>query len=366
MRLLLLALSVRLWAAERWELQYFYDKNDAALSFTGLEFASAARGLAPAVLVETNRRPKPMMALTADGGRTWELVSLREPAFSVFLLDEQRGWMVSVQGRLWNTTDGGRTWTRAALPGVRAEPVRAYFRDASRGWLLCSRKQVYATTDGGRSWSPLPDAAVPDLAEERSLYSQGAAFRDRVLLAGFMRPFSRRARFPVWMEPDLAAVGLPPTSSFLLHSSNGGERWSRHVLRSFGEIKRLRVSSSGAAYLLVHRIDQITGAPTEIRSLDWTTLATNLLYADRTRWVTDIAVAGAGKLFAVALDQEGRSAQPAIPIKLRVLTSSDARAWREMEVDYRAEAHSAHLSSPDPDHAWIATDTGMILRWVKE
>jgi hypothetical protein len=77
-------------------------------------------------------------------------------------------------------------------------------------------------------------------------------------------------------------------------------------------------------------------------------------------------VAGPGRLFAVALDQEGRSAQPAIPVKLRVLSSSDARAWREMEVDYRAEAHNAHLASPDPDHAWIATDTGMILRWVKE
>jgi photosystem II stability/assembly factor-like uncharacterized protein len=355
-----------LWAAERWELHYFYDKNDSALSFTDLQFPSATQGVASALILQANRRPKPVVALTADGGRSWELVSIKEAPLSLYLLDERHGWMVSNRGRLWTTADGGRSWSRAALPGVRAEPLRVCFRDRSRGWLLCNRKQAYSTADGGRSWQPIAEAAPPDLAELRSLYSQAAAFHDTVLLAGFMRPFSRRSRFPVWMEPDLAAAGLFPTTAFLLHSTDGGQRWTRHLLHGFGEIKRLRISSAGAAFLLVHRLDSIADPPTEIRSLDLTTLETRSVYTERTRWVTDIAFAGPGRLFAVALDQQGRSAQPAIPIKIRVLTSTDFRSWREMEIDYRAEAHSAHLASPDPDHAWIATDTGMILRWVKE
>jgi hypothetical protein len=32
-----------------------------------------------------------------------------------------------------------------------------------------------------------------------------------------------------------------------------------------------------------------------------------------------------------------------------------------MDVDYKAVAQRAILAAPDADHAWVATDTGMIL-----
>jgi hypothetical protein len=37
-----------------------------------------------------------------------------------------------------------------------------------------------------------------------------------------------------------------------------------------------------------------------------------------------------------------------------------------MTVDYRAVAHSVLLAGPDEDHVWAATDTGMILKLVKD
>lgn len=359
-----LAFRLPLPAAERWELQYFYDKSDSTLSFTDFQFLSATEGVAAGLILEANHGPKPVLALTSDGGRSWNFLPLKETAISVFFLNPRTGWMVSDRDRLWTTADGGRSWTRDPLTGLRAKPIRVFFRDPSRGWLLCHAKQAYQTSDGGRTWQLLPDFEAK-LSELHSRYTRAAAFQQTVFLTGYMRSSSPRSRFPVWMEPDLAALGIPPTTTFLLASTDGGADWKRYLLPSFGEIKRLSFSSDTTAFLLVHRLDSFA-KPTEILELTLTTLTTRGVYANKNRWITDLAFAGSGHLFAVALDQEGRTAHPAIPAKLRVLGSPDGRSWTEMDVDYRAEARSALLASPDAAHAWIATDTGMILRWVKE
>jgi photosystem II stability/assembly factor-like uncharacterized protein len=359
-----LAFCLPLPAAERWELQYFYDKTDSALTFTDFQFLSATDGFAAGVILETNRSPKPVLAVTSDGGRSWNLLPLKETAISVFFLNPRTGWMVSDRDRLWTTADAGRTWTRDPLTGLRVKPIRVFFRDASRGWLLCQSKQAYQTSDGGRTWQLLPDFEAK-LLEAHSHYTRAAAFQQTIFLTGYMRPSSRRSRFPVWMEPDLAAIGIAPTTAFLLASTNAGADWKRYVIPNFGEIKRVTFSSGATAFLLVHRLDSFE-KPTEILELTLATLSTRGVYTNKNRWITDLAFAGPGRMFAVALDQEGRTAHPAIPTKLRVLGSPDGRSWTEMDVDYRAEARHAILASPDPGHAWIATDTGMILRWVQE
>jgi len=44
-----------------------------------------------------------------------------------------------------------------------------------------------------------------------------------------------------------------------------------------------------------------------------------------------------------------------------MLKSANLKVWEEMDVDYRAVAQRAMLAAPDSQHAWVATDTGMIL-----
>lgn len=358
-----LLLVANLSALPRWDLIYHYDKIDSALAFLDLEFFSAERGVAAAMIFE-NRRTRPVVGLTADGGRTWSFTNFRESALSLFFLNDQTGWLVGERARVYSTADGGRTWTRLNLAGIRAEPLRIYFRDASHGWLLCSREQAFQTADGGRTWTRLPDSDVPGVDESRVLYNEAAWFRDNVLLIGFSRPFARRSRFPAWMEPDLAPVGLPPTTSILLRSSDAGRSFTRYLLPGFGEVRRLAISSLGAAFLLAVRPDSLT-SPTEIYQADLATLQTRSVYADKNRWLTDLAFGGAGRLFAAAIDQEGRSPHPAIPSKLRVLASTDGRKWAETEIDYRAEAHRGFFAASGPD-IWLATDSGMLLRWVPE
>ena len=51
-----------------------------------------------------------------------------------------------------------------------------------------------------------------------------------------------------------------------------------------------------------------------------------------------------------------------IPGKVRVLVSTDYIVWKQIDVDYRAEAHRVILAAVDEQNMWIATDMGMILK----
>ncbi len=353
--------------ADRWELQYFYDKDDSTLSFQDLQFASPEKGLALGVVTEPRRR-RPVTLVTSDGGKSWNLLPLKETGMSLFFLHEGAGWMISDKKHIWKTTDAGRTWTQVPLSGIRTTPLRVFFLDESRGWLLCAEKQVYATADGGRSWQPLEAASRPDLPAERSLYTWATfAGRQIGLITGFSRGPERRSLVPPWMDPESIPLGRPPTDAMLLHSTDGGATWTHHVLRRLGELTRARISSGGECLLLLRRPDSLTVA-TEITTLDLKTLRGKSVYGERDRYLTDVAFAGPDRVFAAAVDQAGRTPFPAIPSKLRVLESRSPgfTRWTEMEVDYRAEAARAVLAAPGPAHAWIATDTGMILKWTRD
>jgi photosystem II stability/assembly factor-like uncharacterized protein len=63
-----------------------------------------------------------------------------------------------------------------------------------------------------------------------------------------------------------------------------------------------------------------------------------------------------------AIEPPGKLNWGPVPGKLKVLRSMDLRAWADMPVDYRAVARNAILAVVDETHAWIATDTGMILQ----
>jgi hypothetical protein len=111
---------------------------------------------------------------TADGGSTWVgLPTTNFPVEDVFFLDATHGWadsdspMMGLGAEvLYQTTDGGKSWSRVgALPP--ASPmgyiygVGNYRVTFSRqpdgslmGWYV-GATQLYTTTDEGRSWRPL-------------------------------------------------------------------------------------------------------------------------------------------------------------------------------------------------------------------
>ena len=120
---------------------------------------------------------------SADGGRTWHFVSrtgftVTRPGQLPFGCDKDgfgfatasRGWAGGFcpggAPFLYRTVDGGRTWQRASLPGIRAcecnvsPPIffgRARGVIAVSGWAASGNRpltRVYWTVDGGTTWRP--------------------------------------------------------------------------------------------------------------------------------------------------------------------------------------------------------------------
>jgi hypothetical protein len=50
---------------------------------------------------------------------------------------------------------------------------------------------------------------------------------------------------------------------------------------------------------------------------------------------------------------------------VQVLVSHDLQKWEPMKVDYRAEATNTILATAGDDNLWLATDAGMILKFVR-
>ncbi len=118
---------------------------------------SAADGATSAVTVER----------TTDNGVTWHSVML--PALAqpearprdMRFIDQSHGWLVIDEspgrfsvGALFMTSDGGSTWSEAALPFAGS----IYFASPSIGWLVggqwaTTQNLLEITRDGGKTWT---------------------------------------------------------------------------------------------------------------------------------------------------------------------------------------------------------------------
>ena len=101
--------------------------------------------------------------LTADGGKTWQLLDL-PIGEAVRFTTSQIGWIAGGVGgnEFYQTRDGGRTWTSVALPlqkGTKNIIMLPVFTDALNGTLPVTVMEqdkhyldVFTTRDGGGSW----------------------------------------------------------------------------------------------------------------------------------------------------------------------------------------------------------------------
>ncbi len=150
---------------------------------SGITFASADSGWLTYDCSRANgplpsQRSGPVVAVTRDGGRSWQAVSL--PSYPsgwtcwatppVFKSDNG---VLPVTCGIWaaiyGTTDAGRTWRFHPLPfQPRLSPD---FLDANTGWAVSQTKTdaiVYGTTDGGIHWTLL--SRVPSGADDLQFF----------------------------------------------------------------------------------------------------------------------------------------------------------------------------------------------------
>jgi photosystem II stability/assembly factor-like uncharacterized protein len=113
-------------------------------------------------------------ARTTDGGRTWRAAQVPGADTlqfrDVFALDADRAWLMSAGpgalSRIYRTADGGATWE---LQFTNPEPTGFYdcldFWDARRGLAFSDqvngKVMILATADGGARWALVPESALP-------------------------------------------------------------------------------------------------------------------------------------------------------------------------------------------------------------
>jgi photosystem II stability/assembly factor-like uncharacterized protein len=120
---------------------------------------------------------------TRDGGESWERqrVPTRNLLLGGWFLNSEQGWLVGAGATILQTIDGGQTWRAGTLvagptpASANLEDARrvrftaASFVDDRRGWAVGAEGRVFVTTDGGRTWAPQSANISADLYDVKFL-----------------------------------------------------------------------------------------------------------------------------------------------------------------------------------------------------
>jgi Photosynthesis system II assembly factor YCF48 len=343
-------------AEERWKLQFFYDQAGSVLQFNDLQCSSVERCMASGIIFGKNGREKGVIVLTSDGGQHWGVQEVAEHPRSLFLLNDSLGWMATDHG-IWTTDDSGLTWKKQLpLKGI----LRVDFLNAEHGFAIGFPRAVYETIDGGKKWSKLAIAESQSAPAANIIYDCIAFSGDHGAILGRMAP-QEDGRDPIWLNPNTARLQRQRDSSnIMLETFDAGKNWTASTNPVFGDVTELHITKGGFALALVEYHDYYSLASSVLK-VDFHASKPLVVFAKRDRAVSDIAPLEDGGALLASIQPPGNSNQVPIPGKLRMLRSTDLSDWTEAEVDYRAVAQRAVVAAPDRNHAWVATDTGMIL-----
>jgi hypothetical protein len=343
---------------QRWKIQFSYRKLDSSLELRDLACPSTQRCIAAGEIFEKNGRQQGVVVLTSDGGQQWSQVEVKEHPLSLFFLNDSLGWMVTDRG-IWSTVESGRTWTR--LEGAKGA-VRVHFLDPLHGYAIGYPKVVWETTDGGKKWTKLAAAERPPTEAKETVYDNIAFSGQHGVIAGNLLETDDHA--PIWLHQELAPYRREhQTKVAILETFDGGKNWEGSTLPIVGTLAQLKFAKDGGAVILVQYTNYFS-LPSSVYKTRLTKDGAQTIFEERDRAVTDVGLLPDGSAILASIEPPGSSNQVPIPGKVKMFESSNLKIWREMDIDYRAVAQRAILAAADAQHAWVATDTGLILSLV--
>jgi photosystem II stability/assembly factor-like uncharacterized protein len=349
-----------LLAEQRWDIQYQYRDIDNTLTINDLAFPSAQRGIACGFTTDRKGKDRPLVLTTSDGGAHWTDAPTKETGLALFFLDDSTGWMVTDKG-IWSTAESGKSWSK--LKNAPGAILRVWFLDRQHGFAAGLQKRVFETHDGGESWSLLPLVKTVQGDPTYTTFGEISFAGNNGIISGWNVPPQRGD--PDWMDPQQARERKQvPHLSLLLETTDAGKTWKPSESSLFGQITRISMTPQGTGLGLIEFKDQFV-YPSEVYRIDLHSGKSERVYREKDRAITDIRLfPGSSKAILAGYEPSGSVYRGPIPGKVRVVTSDDLVTWTEIPVDYRAVAHSVIIAGPDEQHLWIATDTGMILKLV--
>ena len=113
---------------------------------------------------------------TSDSGKTWQRQNTGTTVylFSIDFLDKNTGWAIGDKSILLETSDGGNKWNLRKVVSQSEKKISAEeaiasadpvlydirFLDAQNGWIVGEFGKIFHTTDGGKTWMPQEESLL--------------------------------------------------------------------------------------------------------------------------------------------------------------------------------------------------------------
>jgi hypothetical protein len=245
------------------------------------------------------------------------------------------------------------------LEGLKKGILEVYFLNPLHGYAIGFPKTVYETANGGKSWIKLAAADRPETGLHDTVYECISFEGPYGIIAG-NATLPGTDETPPWLNPKEARLHRErPSTLVVLETKDGGANWESFTSTAYGQMSQLVMAKEGFALALFEYHNYYT-LPSRVYKAKFGT-SMDVIFAERDRAVTDVALLPDGGALIAAVEPPGSSNQVPIPGKLKMLRSTNLKVWEEMDVDYHAVAQRATIAAPDAEHLWVSTDTGMIL-----
>lgn len=177
---------------------HFFDEN---VGFVGGTFNTGTGGSSE------------MLAKTTNGGETWEIFSSHFDDFNdMEFLDDQTGWVASVDGKVLYTEDGGENWSSRSA-GTE-DLLDIHIQNENTFWVAGEYGSLYRSDNSGENWDLAVDIDTLGFqAYSDSFY--GVEFLDD------------NTGFAVGQTYDGGHI------TFVLKTTDGGENWTRLMNNNF-------------------------------------------------------------------------------------------------------------------------------------
>jgi hypothetical protein len=340
------------------EIVRFHDEDRSSMAYRQILFASERRGMAIGSLLEDDRE-RPVISITSDGGASWTDSRLPEPAVSVYCLDDSACWLVT-SGGVWFSEEAGRSWQRLSKEKLLR---RIWFIDRNQGWAVGAGKKLLETHDGGRTWTKMAAAEQVKTTEDRTVFHSLCFISEsRAIISGKVEP-RRTGPLPFWMEENPELERETPTLSIVRESADAGKTWKASTTSMFGRISAVRSAERAPFAVALVEFDRFFEYPSELFRIDAKTGASARILRAKDFAITDVGVLPDRSVVAAGFEPAGSIARTPVPGRLRVMRSSDLAKWTPVDVDYRAVAQRVSVTVAPDGTVWMATDTGMLLRY---